>query len=357
MRLSVLDKVICPRCQHFPLRVESAAESPAPVPVMEGIPCQVYCARLEQTLPQATDLPCAQCLAQRVLTGLLTCPQCQGRYSIENGILNLLLEETSRGWVAEEKDWWETHYKHRVSSARIEPYVTSPTDLWGVRNYERQHYLFTSLRQRGLRGKNVIEIGAGTSIYVARLLHPAVEGYFYLSTDVSRAALAQGLHHLPEGDFVQAAAPLPFRPASFAIGLCLGVLHHLPEWAINLRHFLELLQPGAWALFDECIEKPRILGRFRQQSLTAAFDSPHEGDIKEAEFQYVLNEQGRIILWRTKSTPVRFALLFLFRRWTERSLILTRFVLGLDRVFQNIFGRWHRSLGPGEVLVIFENHT
>ena len=152
----------------------------------------------------------------------------------------------------------------------------------------------------------MLEIGAGTSAYVARFLPPAAESVFYVAADVSREALRRGAHALPEGEFVRCAADaVPLRAGSFHAVLSLGVLHHIPRWRESLLAWVRLLVPGGWLVFHEAIEKPRILGRFRDRSFTAADDSPHEGNVELAELRQTLEAHGRLLELRTGMTPLR----------------------------------------------------
>ena len=49
-------------------------------------------------------------------------------------------------------------------------------------------------------------------------------------------------------------------------------------------------------LFDEAIEKPRPLGRFRKHSFTASIDSPHEGEIILGKLLEVLYQKAEKLL-------------------------------------------------------------
>lgn len=358
MRLYLLDKLVCPHCRHLPLSVQVTDRQEGPKAVIDARPCTSYCAHEQEWLANFHyDPPCALCLQHLVCSGELTCSKCGSNFPVENGIPNLLVAEHVDDWVAEEKDWWEKWYAEIKDSARLAQAKVSERSrgVPGNRWWERDILLFAPLRRRGLAGMLVLEIGAGTSQYVAGLLSPTAERYFYIGTDVSRAALGIGSRLLPESDFVQCAVSgMPFRQKSFDVLLSLGVLHHVPSWQKQLERLTDLLHPAGWMLFDEAIEKPRVFGTFRHQSLTAPKDSPHEGEIALEELLDVLIRKGRVVTYRLKTTPLRVLLVWVSERLMERSILLTKAIVVLDQLFLAIAGRAFPSLGPGEVLGVFE---
>lgn len=355
MRHYLLDKIICPHCSYFPLVLVIKEEREGPIPVNNARPCVLYCAHEDEWV--ANILPkepsCSSCLARQVWTGELVCSRCGSHYPIEEGIPTLL--EELEEWVVEEKKWWDERYMKIASEVAVKR-IGHANEIAGNRYYERNRYLFARFRQRITSGGLVLEIGAGASTYVASLLPPSTERYFYIGTDISRKALAIGARILPEGDFIQCeVGKMPFRLEIFDGIFCLGVLHHIPRWKTSLNRLIDLLKVGGWLLFDEAIEKPRVFSKFgRKHSLTAAIDSPHEGEIILSELLDVLQNRGHLIMSLLKTTPLRVVLVWLFGRIMERSLFVTRAVLGIDQMFAKSAGRIFKSLGPGEVLGIFE---
>lgn len=360
MRFYLLDRLVCPRCEHFPLFIAITEQRQGPSPAPDATPCEIYCAHEREFIQNLQlDPSCAHCLKQQIYSGKLTCPECNSRFPIEKCIPNLLVGEVLNEWVEEEKGWWEERYatvKNEMDALQIKRIASeSGQDVSGNRYYERNRYLFNPLWRRGVQGTSVIEIGAGTSQYVAGLLPPSSGHYFYIGTDVARGALIIGSQLLPEGDFIQCAVrKMPFRRESFDTLLSLGALHHIPFWQTSLTQILDLLKPGGWMLFNEAIAKPKVLGMFRKQSLTAAKDSPHEGEIVFNELLNILQRRGRLVSYRLATTPLRVLLVWVLGRTMERSLLMTKLILGLDQVFRESLGRVFRSLGPGETLGIFE---
>lgn len=360
MRFYLLDRLVCPRCGHFPLSVSITEQQQGPALAPNATPCKIYCAYEGELIQNLQPDPkCAHCLKQQIYYGELTCPECSSRFPIKERIPNFLVDGALNEWIEEEKGWWEERYasvKNEIDALQIKRMAgKSEQDVPGNRYYERNRYLFNPLRQRGVQGTLVVEIGAGISQYVASLLPPSAGHYFYIGTDVAREGLRIGSQLLPEGDFVQCAVgKMPFRKESFDTLLSLGVLHHIPSWQASLTRIVDLLKPGGWMLFNEVIAKSRVLGMFRKQSLTAAKDSPHEGEIVLNELLDTLQQQGRLVSHRLTTTPLRVLLVWVLGRTMERSLLMTKLISGLDQVFRKSLGRIFRSLGPWEALGIFE---
>jgi SAM-dependent methyltransferase len=287
--------------------------------------------------------------------GELVCSQCLSHYSISDGIPHLLADGLVRDWVIAEQSWWDKRYAQvRRDIDTIRP----RRGLAGPRYYERATCLFAPLKQRGVRTTALLEVGAGTAQYVAHLLPPGAGQYFYIGTDIAREALLLGAQLIPEGDFVQCeAGRMPFRKESFDTLLCFGVLHHLPCWQSSLEQMIELLKPGAWLLFNEAIEKPRIFGGFLKKSLGTAIDSPHGGEIQFEALMSVLQRNGSVIMCGKKTTVLRVLLTWLLGWSLERSAFLTKCVLWLDKLFLRSIGRVIRRLGPAEALGIFEKRN
>jgi uncharacterized protein YbaR (Trm112 family) len=361
MRHYLLDKLVCPRCHHFPLLLRIEAEEECAGAGVTIRPCQLYCALEAEWLQQlAAEPPCAQCLRRRVWVGEVICTGCDSRYVVREGIPNFLTDEAVDNWVSAEQDWWERKYAQVRQEKNIADLrrATGKERIAGNRLYERNKYLFDPLRRRGIRDQVVLEIGVGMAETVANILPPAEGQYLYVGTDVAGEALRIAARLLPEGDFVQSTVGRPpFRKGVFDYVLCLGVLHHIPEWQSSMERTLDLLRPGGWLLLNEAIAKPRILGRFRKESLTAAIDSPHEGEVALDDLLEIARRNGRVIVARVQSTPLRVLFAWFVGRWMNHSLLLTKVILSADQIFSRTLGRLFKSLGPGEMLGIIEKEV
>lgn len=354
MRRSLLDKLICPRCEHFPLSMETIEEREAAAPAVSVMPCALYCAREGDWL-RSLDYapPCSSCLRTEVTSGMLSCENCCSHYTIDAGVPSLLTEEVATDWVVQEQAWWDRRY--RQLRDRRQGDRGKVAAFGGFRYYERSRYLFGPLRRRGVRDRWLLELGCGTGQYVARLLPPSVERYLYVGTDVSREALRTAAQMVPEGDFVHCAAGrLPFRQASFDALISLGVLHHIPAWQASLRRAIGLLPPGGWLLFNEAIRKPRLLGGVLKRWLGTAVDSPHGGEVDPEQLADILQESGRLMAYRRGATTLRVLLGWLCGGLLERSVELTRGALWLDDNFLRSVGTLFPRFGAAEALGILE---
>lgn len=353
MRLYILDKLICPRCEHFPLTIKIIDAHEAVAPAARTRPCALYCAHDGDWLPATPiDPPCSGCLKRAVGAGELICPTCLSRYPIQDGVPNMLADDLVDDWAIAEQSWWDERYARLRSHV---DHIELRRGLTGLRAYERAKYLFGPLKRRGVAATALLDVGAGTAQFVAHLLPPGAEQYCYIGTDIAREALLVGAQLIPEGDFVQCdAGRMPFRKESFDTILCFGILHHLPDWQPSLRRIVELLRPGEWILFNEAIEKPRIFRGFLKKALGTAVDSPHGGEIKLEELTSIFQRDGSLIACARKTTTLRVLLSWLLGWFLERSVLLVKLVLWLDEIFLRSIGRVVRRFGPAEVLGIFE---
>ncbi len=359
MRLYLLDKLVCPHCGHFPLTAKVSKEREGPTLAVTVRPCEIYCAYEDRWIgkdPQFVP-PCSACLRRQIWSGHLICAECNAHYPISERIPSFLTDDDMNEWVTEEKVWWEDHYKKIARQVNItgSGNTSHVTEVPGNRTFERNKYLFHPLRDKGIVGQFLLEIGAGTAQHIAKLFSPAQENYFYVGTDVAREALYVGAQLIPEGDFIQCTVgELPFRGKSVDVLLSLGVLHHIPLWRQSLEKALELLKPSGWILFNEAVDKPRVFGHFRKRSLTANIDSPHEGEVAFDELLTALRERGTLVTYRLQTTPLRVLLVWTFGSMMEHSLLTTKIVLAADQIVLHSIGRLVKSLGPGESLGIFE---
>jgi ubiquinone/menaquinone biosynthesis C-methylase UbiE/uncharacterized protein YbaR (Trm112 family) len=364
MRLYLLDKLVCVNCNHFPLQLDIVEKNNERVSTGPYPPCDQYCCYENQLINTLDSVPpCESCLRIEVSTGKLICPTCNEEFQISDGILSTTNENfgEEKKWVEEEKEWWENRYSTvKIDEDPLQNINSNNNngDFPGNRLYERNKYLFEPLQRKGIRGKILIEIGAGLSQYVGKLIPPSEDEYYYIATDVALSALKFGSKMIPEGDFIQCSVgQMPFRKSSTDILLSLGVLHHIPFWEKNLQNILNFLNPGGWMLFNEAISKPMVLGQFRSESLTATIDSPHEGEINLDELLAILKNNGKVIDVRIQTSPVRVFLVWIFEKWMKRSLILTKSIMLIDQVFLKVAGSVFKSFGAGETLGIFEKKS
>jgi 2-polyprenyl-3-methyl-5-hydroxy-6-metoxy-1,4-benzoquinol methylase len=105
------------------------------------------------------------------------------------------------------------------------------------------------LRQRVRPGGQVLDLGCGAGVPVARAL--AAGGFAVVGVDVSRVQLGRARRLVPAVSLLQAdATRVAFRPASFDAAVCLYTLIHLPleEQPALLGRIAGWLRPGGWLL-------------------------------------------------------------------------------------------------------------
>jgi len=254
-----------------------------------------------------------------------------------------------RAWeegAEREQSYWDEQYgKMDGSRASLSS---------GVRHAERDRFLFSPLKSRGLEGKSVIEFGCGYAQCAFSLLRPADHEYAYIGTDVSLAGLKLARSIMPEGEFVQCMADNPpFQEKSADVVLLLGVLHHIPEYKEALRKIVALVRPGGCVLFDEAIGKPRIGGSFRHEAWTAEEDSPHEGKVELSEILEVFEEVGEV-KFRAKMSPARVVVQKFLAQKILGFELSNDFIMRADQLWLQTFGRLTPSLGPNEAIGILD---
>ena len=318
MRPGLLDFLCCPQCGGQPLVLRDSACRPSD---------------LEET--------------QDAREGTLFCGECESAYEIEDGIPTLMVERRAwkEGTEGEQSYWDEQYGKIDESRALLSS---------GVRYTERDRYLLSPLKSRGLEGKSVIEFGCGYAQFAFALLRPAEHEYTYIGTDVSLAGLKLAKSIMPEGEFVQCMADNPpFQEKSADVVLLLGVLHHIPEYKEALRKIVGLVKPGGCVLFDEAIGKPRIGGSFRHGAWTAEEDSPHEGKVGLSEILEVFEEVGEV-KFRVKMSPARVVLQKFLAQKILGFELSDEFIMRTDQLWLQTFGKLMRSLGPNEAIGILK---
>jgi SAM-dependent methyltransferase len=223
MRRELLEWLVCPECQETEWRLESAKAGEAGV----------------------------------VETGWLECAGCEARYSITDGILDLLPEPDEA--VLAERAGWERFLKEAseeleeawiLALPRIHERVSS--NAGSIAHWKRQADNFFHLVDLlGLSGRErVLELGAGrcwASAYLSRL------GCQVVALDVVRGRAAGGLEtgsvYLHRGtpyfDRVLASMErLPFAQGTFDLVLSVASIHHSPLLDRVVREASGVLRPG-----------------------------------------------------------------------------------------------------------------
>jgi len=223
MKEDLLDRLVCPACEDGKWRLE----------------------RVQTKEPRIIE------------KGWLTCGSCGIRYSVGDGILDLLPFPPES--VLRERAGWERFLQGAseelteewiLSLPRVDATVTSSAQ--SMAHWQRQADNFFGLMELlGLRGdETVLEVGAGrcwASAYLAR------QGCQVVALDVVRDKRAGGLetgsvylqHGTPYFDRVLASMEgLPFRSGTFDLVLSVASIHHSPDLDRVVAQCARVLRPG-----------------------------------------------------------------------------------------------------------------
>ena len=113
MLYRLLDILACPTDRGFPLTPVVDLESRTNTPFERPKACRVFCA-LEKKLP-AFDA-CFDCHQREIIAGALVCPVCGQRYSIIDGIADLMRPDFFDEKAADEinrRDHCKISHQHR----------------------------------------------------------------------------------------------------------------------------------------------------------------------------------------------------------------------------------------------------
>jgi SAM-dependent methyltransferase len=223
MRRELTEWLVCPSCQEADWRLESS----------EG---------------GETDL---------VVDGWLECAACEARYSISDGILDLLPNPDEA--VLAERAGWE-RFLQGASEEREDAWILSlprvhegvSSNIESIAHWNGQSdNFFHLLELLSLSGRErVLELGAGrcwASAYLSRF------GCDVVALDVVRAKRAGGLetgrvyleHGCPYFDRVLAnMEKLPFRQGAFDLVLSAASIHHSPFLDQVVGEASRVLKPG-----------------------------------------------------------------------------------------------------------------
>lgn len=101
-----------------------------------------------------------------------------------------------------------------------------------------------------LSGKHVLECGCGAGRFTEVLLDA---GAHVTSVDLSEAVDANAANFPPNDHHRIAQADLltlPFRPQSYDVVFCLGVIQHTPNPERTIGKLAEQVRPGGWLVID-----------------------------------------------------------------------------------------------------------
>ena len=161
------------------------------------------------------------------------------------------MSPAGRATTADVREYWNRHIHdleittHPVGT----PGFFADLDQY---HFEKLHHLLRLVNFDGYRGRQVLEVGCGAGIDLARF---ARGGAIVTGVDLSASAIAlarqnfaqQGL----EGEFREADGEhLPFEPDTFDLVFAHGVVQYTPDGGRTVDECRRVLKPGGEAIFQ-----------------------------------------------------------------------------------------------------------
>lgn len=223
MKYSLIDKLVCPNCRHFPLEIQVEDTTRR-----EGIPlkCDSFCAKRGAAI-EADDAPdkreCADCGRIRIETARLRCPKCNDIFDVEQGVPRMLHELKGTEGAQDKQNEIRARDEQAVKYdslpfLRLLSFLELPTTL---------DLLDTD------RTELVVELGAGTGRITQKVAEKAGS---VIAVDFSVESLLRSKEKSDPGNISWLQADINRLPLREAIGdrlLSCQVFEHLPGASIR----------------------------------------------------------------------------------------------------------------------------
>jgi ubiquinone/menaquinone biosynthesis C-methylase UbiE/uncharacterized protein YbaR (Trm112 family) len=245
----VIDVAVCPACRHHPLQRHTFRED-------------------EHGRPR---------------DGVVSCPSCKRWYPVEDGLLELLVEELA---YKEDRERFVRVHADALSAAGLEPdgsEVNGPgertdeilhqqehfdwyadNELQTYAEYERLPFwraadaiTFRRWRAQMRPGSRALDVGCAQGRSTFQFAAPDVD---VIGFDISKQLVRQASERTAPGSritfLVADATSMPFLPGSFDYALTYGVLHHLPDPARMCREIARVMRPNGVFFASENNQSP-----------------------------------------------------------------------------------------------------
>lgn len=156
-------------------------------------------------------------------------------YPVSNGIPRFTNESYSSAFGYQWSTFPKTQFDSQTNSSITKKRVLEACgeDIWTKIN-----------------GSKILEVGCGAGRFTEILLNAGAHVY---STDLSLAVDVNQLNFplSAQHKVIQAdVAYLPFKPETFEIVFCLGVIQHTPNPEDTIKHLVDQVAPGGWLVID-----------------------------------------------------------------------------------------------------------
>jgi SAM-dependent methyltransferase len=221
----------------------------------------------------------------------------------------------------------------------------------GNRGYPQYRHLFRPL-EPFLEGSVLLDLGCGMGQAVFGPHHPKYKHYSYVGIDSSLQSLRLARQYIEDGRFVcSSIETLVLAPSSVDIIVCFGILMYVSSPIDLLSKLVRALKPGGRLLLHEPIL------RFENPPRSAAPEWVAGSPLNGQEVLDTLRRWCSIETVHKEYSPLRTVLVRLFGGQAEKSVIVTRLMLGLDALFIRLAGPLSSRLGAGSMLVSARRRT
>lgn len=179
--------------------------------------------------------------ADEIVTGTLSCGECQSRFRIEYGVPGMLRELVLGERVSHFGNQWNWYLSGKFENPDESTYGEDRefilNDFWEM----------TGLTPETLRGKRILDVGSGSSKIAFHLTRVFRDVPFEIvCLEVTNAVYgARKRISDPRAPHLRASAFYPgLRPESFDIVYSAGVLHHTPDPKRAFDAIVPLARPG-----------------------------------------------------------------------------------------------------------------
>ncbi len=214
---------------------------------------------------------------------------------------------------------------------------------------------FEILKNKGLEGDLIVEVGAGTATYTEDILNNYAQKK-YIAVDMSFYGLKVRRDLLKRKNALYILASidnLPLKDNSLACMILIGILHHSEHKEHTLPSLLSLMGENGLLYLDEVLYRPSFL---KHSHLKRGENiSLHEEYCYKEPLLWHLNQKGSIVYCKLFNTPFYNLAIKKFLKIVTYNERMYSFVRFLDTLCRKSLGLVFPSCKAGEITVIWQN--